>query len=122
MRKKRINVEFEEVKVCDILLDLGPFIENYMSKFLSLKNHERNTDEILRVMGFNGSNHLNVVILIDDAEDETKEVKSCKDYIEQFGQILSCEVHTAWVINDTYMDGLSSKFGDDEWYVYGKRS
>lgn len=120
MRTKRINVEFEESKVVDIMLDLGDNIKNYMSKFLALKNHERNTDEILQVKGFNGSNHLNVVILIDD-NDEKAEVEHCKEYIEQFGKIISCEVKTAWILDDTYMDGLSSKFDYDEWFVYGKR-
>ena len=121
MRIKKINVEFEEVKVVSITLDLGNDLENYMSKFLALKNHERNTDEILEVKGFNGSNSLNVVILIDEDEDEAEEVKKCKGYIEQFGEIESYEIQTAWILDDTYWDGLSSKFDDAEWYVYGKR-
>lgn len=121
MRTKKINVEFEEVKVCDIMLDLGSDIENYMSKFLALKNQERNIHIILKVTGFNKSNHLNVVILMDAPEEDEKEVRIYKNYIKQFGKILSCEVKTAWIINDSYSDGLSSNFGDDEWYVYDKR-
>ena len=119
MKTKKINVEFEQAKVVNMDVDLQN-LENYMSKFLALKNHQRHTDEILDVSGFDGSNKVRVVILIDDEEDENLEVQRCKDYIEQFGAIIFCEVTTAWILNDTYFDGVSSKF-NEEWYVYGKQ-
>lgn len=98
MRTKKINIEMKEVKVVDIMLDLGG-LDNYMSKFLALKNHERNTREILQVRGFDGSNSVNVVILIEEDEDEATQLERCKDYIEQFGEVEHCEVTTAWILD-----------------------
>ena len=118
MRTKLINIEFEEVKVVKFEIDLVN-LENYMSKFLALKNHERHTDEILKVSGWDGSNSVLVVMLIDE-EDEANEVARCKKYIEQFGKIESCRVETAWILNDTYFPKLSYELGNN-WYVYGNK-
>lgn len=118
METKTIKVEFEQVKVVEIVLDLFN-LENYMSKFLALKNHERNTDDILEVSGWDGSNSVRVVLLIDE-DDEAQEVDRCKDYAGQFGKIERCEVQTAWILNDTYFPSISSELGHKDWFVYGK--
>ena len=113
MRTKNINVVFEEVKVVNIMIDLGE-LEKYMSKFLALKNHQRNTQELLSVEGINGSSKVEVVLLIDEENEESSEVQKCKDYAEQFGKITSCEVDTAWVVE---RDGnVDSALDYDEWY------
>lgn len=120
METKKINVEFEEVKVAKIMLDLVN-LDNYMDKFLALKNHQRHTDEILSVIGFDDSNSVRVVILLDEYENETEQIQQCKDFVEQFGKIESLRIGTAWIINDTYMDGVTSELGYGDWYVYGKK-
>ena len=116
MKTKKISVEFEEVKVVNILLDLGE-LENYMSKFLALKNHQRNTSELLSVEGINGSNKVEVVLLIEEEEDEASEVQKCKDYAEQFGKFTRCDVETAWIINKRDTD-IDYRLNYDEWYIY----
>jgi hypothetical protein len=117
METKTIKVEFEKAKVVKFIVDLAN-LKNYMDKFLALKNHERHTDEILEVSGWDGSNSVRVVMLIDE-DDEAKDIELCKDYVSQFGKIEKCEVETAWILNDTYWDGLSFEL-DHNWYVYGK--
>ena len=122
METKIVKVEFEKAKVVKFIVDLEN-LENYMSKFLALKNHQRHTDEILEVSGWDGSNSVRVVLLIDE-DDEAQEVKRCKEYIEQFGRIESCDVQNAWILNDTYGDGIGATFrykDDMEWFVYGKQ-
>ena len=118
MKTKTIKVEFEEVKVVDMLVSLGDSLEQYMSKFLSLKNHERETDEILEVRGIRDSNSVHVVILIDDYQDETKEVKHCKDFVSQFGKISQAEVETAWILNKDE-NNIDGALNYDGWCVYG---
>ena len=114
MKQKKINVTLEQVKVVDIMLDLEN-LENYMSKFLALKNHERHTDEILEVRGIDDSNSVHVVMLGPDEDDDEKEyVERCKDYIEQFGKIESCEVQEAWLIDRHEM---RSQAEYDDWYI-----
>lgn len=119
METKTIKVEFEQVKVVEIMLDLAN-LENYKSKFLALKNHQRHTDEILEVSGWDGSNSVFVVLLIEEERDEAQEVEKCKDFAAQFGKIERCEVHTAWILNDTYFPSISSELGHKDWFVYGK--
>ena len=122
METKTIKVEFEQVKVVEIMLDLAN-LENYKSKFLALKNHQRHTDEILEVSGWDGSNSVFVVLLIEEERDEAQEVEKCKDFAGQFGKIERCEVKTAWILNDTWGDGVGATFRykyNMEWYVYGK--
>lgn len=114
MRTKKINVVLEEVKVVNIMLDLGD-LENYMSKFLALKNHQRNTQELLSVEGINGSSKVEVVLFIEEDEDEALEVQKCKDYTEQFGKIVSCDVDKAWIADRSV---ISSALDFQEWYVY----
>lgn len=116
MKTKKINIQLEEVKVVDIMLDLGE-LDNYMSKFLALKNHERNTKEILQVRGFDGSNSVNVVILIEEEEDEATQLERCKDYIEQFGKVEHCEVTTAWIL-DKDTNGIDGAVDYDDWFVF----
>ena len=126
MRTKKINVVFEEVKVAVFGVDLKN-LENYMSKFLALKNHQRHTDEILEVRGFDGSNKVRVVILIEENEPEEKEMQLCVDFVEQFGEITSKVIENAWILNDTlhpridYELNRNPKDDDDylDWYVYG---
>lgn len=117
MGTKRIIVEFEEVKVLSVWLDLKD-LENYMSKFLALKNHERETSEILEVRGVGGSNKVHVVMLIDDYEDEEKYVMRCIDFLEQFGPIDGKpEIETAYILSEEY-NGLSTKLDYKEMYLY----
>lgn len=116
MRTKKINIEMEEVKVVDIMLDLGE-LDNYMSKFLALKNHERDTREILQVRGFYGSDSVNVVVLIDEHLKETRQVERVKDFIEQFGKVESYKVATAWVL-DKDENGIDWAVDYDDWYIY----
>ena len=122
MKTKKINVVFEEVKVVDLLVNIGNTLENYMSNFLSLKNHERNTKEILEVRGTNDSNSVHVVLLIDedrdDVGDETKYVEHCKDFVSQFGKIERCEVETAWSLNKDANE-IDGALHYDERYIYG---
>lgn len=122
MKTKKINVEFEEVKVVDMLVDLGESLEQYMSMFLSLKNHERNTEEILEVRGINDSNSVHVVILFDEESDvaktEAEYVEHCKEFVSQFGKVDNCEVETAWILNKEW-NNIDSALNYDEWYIYG---
>ena len=122
METKTIKVEFEKAKVVKFIIDLAN-LENYMDKFLALKNHQRHTDEILEVSGWDGSNSVRVVLLIEDELDEAQQVKECKEFVEQFGKIESCKVETAWILNDTWGDGVGATFRYKdglEWFVYGK--
>lgn len=122
MRTKQINVVFEEVKVAVFDVDLKD-LENYMSKFLALKNHQRHTDEILEVRGCDGSNEVRVVILIEESEPEDKEMQQCVDFVEQFGEIKQKKVENAWILNDNLHPQidwlLNGMDGELDWYVYG---
>ena len=117
METKKIKVELEEVKVCKIMIDLHN-LQNYMDRFLALKNHERNTREILEVRGFDGSNYVEVTILIDDTEDEAKAVEHCKDFVGQFGTF-TCEptVETAYILDKNYND-INYQLDWKELYLY----
>lgn len=121
METKKISIPFEKVKVVEVQVDLEN-LENYMSKFLALKNNQRNTSEILDVRGFDDSNVVKVVLLIEENEPEEKEVELCRKFVGQFGKIISCKVETAWILNDSYSPGLyyllNSKDEYCEWYVY----
>ena len=119
MKTKKIFVEFEEVRIVDFMIDLDN-LDNYMSKFLALKNHQRHTPEILEVRGFDESNHVRVVILLDEEEDEKKQVEQAKDFVEQFGDILQMDVDNSWILNDSYFDGVHSHFNTLDWFVYDK--
>ena len=117
METKKIKVELEEVKVVNILIDLSDDIKNYMSKFLALKNHERETKEILEVRNFYGSNHVSVTFLIDE-HDEAEEVERCKDWVEQFGKLVGePEVDTAFILDKDY-NGIDSQLDWKELYIY----
>lgn len=122
MRTKQINVVFEEVKVAVFDVDLKN-LENYMSKFLALKNHQRHTDEILEVRGWDGSNEVRVVILMEESEPEDKEMQQCVDFVEQFGEIKQKKVENAWILNDNLHPQidwlLNGMDGELDWYVYG---
>lgn len=123
METKIVKVEFEKAKVVEFSVDLEN-LENYMSMFLALKNHQRHTKEILEVSGWDGSNSVRVVMLIEEELGEAQEVERCKEYIEQFGRIESCDVQNAWILNDTYGDGIGATFrykDKMEWFVYGKQ-
>lgn len=106
MKTKKVNIELEEVKVVKVLIEFtNP--DDYKSKWLALKNHERETREILAVRNFYGSNDVEVVFLIDDGMDESEEVKECRDWIEYFTyNIKECEVETAYII-DRGANGIS---------------
>lgn len=121
METKKIRVELEEVKVVEISIDLGDDLQNYMSKFLALKNHERETAEILRVLNFYGSNHVNVTFLIEDDADEVKELEHCKDWAGQFGKVINePEVESAYIL-DKQANCLSEFCGQldgKELYLY----
>ena len=119
MDTKKFLVEFEKVKVAEVLIDLGNDLSNYMSKYLALRNHQRETAEILEVLNFNRSNHVLVVILLDDDGLNNEVRKQCSDWAEQFGDILRIEVLDSWILNDSYFDGVHSHF-DCDWYVYDK--
>jgi len=118
MRTKKINVVFEEVKVAVFDVDLKN-LENYMDKFLALKNHQRHTDEILEVRGFDGSNKVRIVILLEEEE----EMQYCVDFVEQFGEITSKEIENAWILNDNLHPQISYELNERgeylDWYVYG---
>ena len=119
MKTKKILVEFESVKVVEILLDFGEDLATYQSRFLSIKNHERETSEILEVRNFYRSNHVLVVILLDDEEDTESGLHAAKDWADQFGTILRSDIMDAWILNDSYMDGVHANL-DNDWYVYDK--
>ena len=122
MKTKVISVSFDEVKVVDMLVNLGDSLEKYMSAFLSLKNHERNTEEILEVRGINDSNTVHVVILFDDESDvaksEAEYVDHCKDFASQFGKVESCDIETAWIL-DKDSSGIDYALDYKDWYIYG---
>ena len=115
--EKRISIIFEEVKVVKIYIDLAN-VDNYISKFLALKNHQRNTPEILSVEGSNGSNIVEIVLLIDEDENEENEIIKCKDYAEQFGKITSYDVEKAWIVPRDW--SLDEKLNYKDWYRYDK--
>ena len=117
METKKIRVELEEVKVCRIQIDLHD-LQNYMDRFLALKNHERNTREILEVSGINDSNCVNVTIMIDYDEDEAKEIERCKDFVGQFGTF-TCEptVETAYILDKNAND-INFQLDWKELYLY----
>lgn len=117
--KKKITIEFEEVRVVDFLIDLDN-LDNYMSKFLALKNHQRHTPEILEVRGFDSSNHVRVVILLDEYEDEKKQVKKAEEFVEQFGEIIDTDIENSWILNDSYIDSVHTHFETLDWFVYDK--
>jgi hypothetical protein len=118
METKKIRVELDEVKVVNIMIDLGDDIENYMSKFLALKNHERETKEILEVRNFYGSNHVSVTLLIDEESDQAEEVERCKDFVGQFGKwVGEPEVDTAYILDKDY-NGINSQLDWKELYIY----
>lgn len=115
---KKISIELEEVKVVGITIDLGNDIQNYQSKFLALKNHERETERILEVKNFYGSNQVDVTILIDDDEDEAEIVKKAKDFVGQFGIFVGePEVDTAFLL-DKQDNDINSKLGWKEMFIY----
>ena len=115
--EKRISIIFEEVKVIKIHIDLAN-LDNYMYKFLVLKDHQRNTPKILSVEGSNGTNIVEIVLLIDEDENEENEIIKCKDYSEQFGKITSYDVEKAWIVP---RDGsLDEKLNYKDWYRYDK--
>lgn len=116
MKTKKINIQLEEVKVVDIMLNLGN-LDNYKNRFLALKNHERETKEILEVRGCLWSNSVNVVILIEEDEDEATQLERCKDYIEQFGEVEHCEVTTAWIL-DKDANCIDGAVDYDDWFVF----
>ena len=121
MKTKKLSVEFEEAKVVKIDINLGN-LESYKSRFLALKNHQRETDEILDVHGFYDSNEVRVVLLIEDDEPEADELKRCTEWAGQFGEITECNIETAWILDEkNYMDGVTSQLRYKDWYVYGKR-
>lgn len=113
---KKISVEFEEVKICIVVLDLGN-LENYKSKFLALRNHWRETSEILAVHNFRNSNSVEVTFLIDEGEKESDEVLKCRDFAEQFGLVVSDRVETAWIINRRETD-IDYQLDYKDWFVY----
>lgn len=115
--EKRISIIFEEVKVVKINIDLAN-VDNYMSKFLALKNHQRNTPEILSVEGSNGSNLVEIVLLIDEDENVESEIIKCKDYAEQFGKIDSYVVENVWIVPRDW--SLDEKLNYKEWYRYNR--
>lgn len=110
------KVEIQKVKVCRLQIDLKN-LENYKDRFLALKNHERNTREILEVSGINDSNCVNITILIDEYEDETKELEQCKDFVGQFG-IFTCDptIETAYIIEKDWQ--LESELDYQDLYIY----
>ena len=116
MKTKRINVEFEEVKVVNIMVDLGG-LDSYMSRFLALKNHERETPEILEVRGFRDSNSVRITLLIDEDEIESDEIMKCRGYAEQFGLIERDEVDTAWIINRRDTD-IDYRLDYNDWFIF----
>ena len=113
---KKISVEFEEVKVCIVELDLGK-LEHYKSKFLALKNHERETSEILEVRGFLYSSWVRVTFLIDENEIESEEVQRCRDFAGQFGRLGVSKVDTAWMINRHDSD-IDFQLNYEDWFIY----
>lgn len=119
MKTKKILVEFEEVRVVDFLIDLDN-LDNYMSKFLALKNHQRHTPEILEVRGFDDSNHVRIVILLDEYEDEKKQVEKAQEFVEQFGDIIDVDIEDSWILNDSYGDAIHTHFETLDWFVYDK--
>lgn len=116
METKKVTLQFEKGKVVEFTLDLLN-LENYKSKFLALKNHERNTQEILEVSGFNGSNSVIVVMLIGDEEGAEDYIKSCHEFIEQFGTITHEEIKDAWLC-DKQANSIEYKLDYDDWYLY----
>lgn len=120
METKKIRVELEEVKVVSVTVDLGEDLENYMSAFLSLKNHERETKEILEVRNFYRSNNVRITFLIDEEDDDEakEEVEHCKVWAGQFGKLVSDpEVETAFIL-DKDSNGIDSALGYKEMYIY----
>lgn len=114
---KKIKVEFEEVKVVTITLDLGNDIERYQSRYLALKNHQRETKEILDVRNFYGSNQVEVTYLIED-DDEAAEIEKVKEHAGQFGKITyDPEVETAYIL-DKDANGIWSALDWKEFYVF----
>ena len=100
------------------MIDLGEDLGLYQSRFLALKNHERETAEILEVRNFYGSNKVSVTILIDDEEDQEKEIEHCKDFVGQFGKwVGEPEVDTAFILDKDY-NGIDNTLGWKELYLY----
>lgn len=78
-------------------IDLGNDLSKYQSRFLALHNHRRDTEEILEVSNFYGSNDVCVKFFYDYVEDnsyfdkESKDFKEwferCRTWSEQFGEV-----------------------------------
>lgn len=116
METKKLTLQFEKGKVAVFEIDLLN-LENYKSKFLALKNHERNTEEILEVLGFNGSNSVRVVMLIGDEEGAEYEMERCHEYIEQFGTITHEGIEDAWLCNKDE-NSIDYKLNHEDWYIF----
>ena len=118
MTTKKLNIVFEEVKVVKIDINLGN-LEQYKSRFLALKNHERETKEILRVRGFYDSSEVQVVFLIEDDEPESDELARCTEWAGQFGEITECNVETAYILDKSFNELDWGGINGKDWYVYG---
>lgn len=120
MKTKNINVVVEEVKVIAFTIDLGNELAKYQSRFLALKNHERETEEIVEVRNFYGSNKVRVTYLLEDEEYEclTEQVERCKEHVEQFGEIVSqSEIETAYTLDCGELSMMRNKIDYKELYL-----
>ncbi len=118
MKTKNINVVVEEVKTVAFIIDLKD-LETYKSRFLALKNHERETDSILEVSGWRGSNSVRVVMWVDaeNETDEKEEIERCKEFVEQFGEIERVESDTAYILDIGFLSGCRDQIDYKDLYL-----
>lgn len=116
MENKILRIELEAVKVANILVDLGG-LKSYMSNFLALKNHERETDEILSVQGIYGSNEVHVILLIDEEKPQHEELAKCIDFAGQFGKVVNSEVEDAYIL-EKQLNDINYELDYKELYFY----
>ena len=117
MKTQSMRIEVEEVKVVEVMIDLGSDLDRYKSNYLALKNHERGTDYILEVRNFWRNNHVCVILMIDENEDTDNEVKKCLDYCSQFGEVIDREVTTAYILDQAY-NNIFHRLDEKFLYLY----
>lgn len=80
----------EEVRTLVVTIDLGDDIEQYRSKLLMLRNHEREMEEVLLVIpNMDGSNLVTVVLDIDGSHVHESIKTDALAFASKFGNVIA---------------------------------
>lgn len=89
--------ECDEVLTIVVTLDLGSDLENYMSMWLALCNHCRESAEILGVRNFAETNIVEVTYMVDN-KDMKSTLSQAREHASQFGKIKMHEISKATLV------------------------